>query len=250
MSWTRGWLGRFARLGLGLGLAACAAAPTVTPTAAPIPIAATETALPLVRALAEAYRQAVPGAALWISLQPQAALAGELAAGRAALAFTAAPEAGQFVTPVGTVEFAVVTQPANPVTALSAAQARALFAGQITDWGQAGGAPGLVQVGERAAGSDGALAFAQALELPAGVNLNALAAPTWAALRAWVAETPGAVGYLPVGELDDSVKALSLDRPLTAAITAMAPAEPAGPARDFLAWAQSPAAAQAREAAP
>ena len=70
---------------------------------------------------------------------------------------------------------------------------------------------------------------------------------TWDVLRATVAENPNALGYLIGPALDDSVRPLPLRaegqpapalRQLLAAASA---GEPAGAARDFVAWAQSSA---------
>ncbi len=251
MSRARRWLG----LVLAGGLAACAPAPAAPPTPTPLPLVATEMAAPLAAALAEAYRLAAPAVLPSVREVPQTALAGELATGQAALAITASPFAGQFITPVGVVELVLVTAPAQPLPVISAAQARAVFTGQASDWAQLGGAPGGLQPVAREAASDGARAWEQALTLPAeALAPNTRLAPTWAAMRALVAETPAAVGYLPLGEVDASVMILRLEAPLTLTLFAMAPAEPAGAARDFLAWAQSPAgqaaAAQLGQALP
>jgi phosphate transport system substrate-binding protein len=226
-----------------MALAACAA-PTPEPTPVTFTIAATELAAPLAQDLADAYRAAAPGSLPIVTITPQTALAAELAAGRADLAFTAQPlgaEAGQFATPLGYAPLAVIIHRDNPLAVLSLAQVRALFAGQIADWAQVGGAAGPVQAVTREAGSDGAQAFQAAALGEAEVTLNALVAPTWAAMRTLVGESAGALGYLPRSELDNSVKALSLEAELWALIAATAPAEPAGAARAFLAWAQSEA---------
>jgi hypothetical protein len=50
-----------------------------------------------------------------------------------------------------------------------------------------------------------------------------------------------ALGYLPEAELSSAVRVLDQPAELRALIVAAAEGEPTGPARDFLAWAQSAA---------
>ena len=82
---------------------------------------------------------------------------------------------------------------------------------------------------------------------PLTVTVNALVAPTWDAMREIVAENPNAVGYLIAPGLDTALKPLTVTGPdgkplnLRLLVAAQAAHSPSGPARDFLAWAQSPA---------
>jgi len=232
----RGWgLGIW---GLGFLLLSCACAPpTPAPTPAPLTVVASDLAAPLLSDLAAAYAGERPDRPLYLEVMAAASLPEALTSGRAALAFTADPQAGAFATPIGSVRFRLVVHPANLVNALTLAQAQALFAGRATDWAEVGGAPGAVQVVTRERGADGAGALAV---VASELTPNALIAPGWDAMRALVAETPGALGYLPESDLA-GLKAVSLDIELSALIMAVASAEPIGPARDFLAWVQSEA---------
>jgi ABC-type phosphate transport system substrate-binding protein len=91
----------------------------------------------------------------------------------------------------------------------------------------------------RPAGSDAAQLFTGQALNGAAPSPSALVAPTWAAMLELVAQTPGAIGYLPDFAVGPSVKAVRLPAALRALIVAVAAAEPSGSARDFLAWAQS-----------
>lgn len=228
-------------------LAACAA-PTPTATPTPVAVVATELAAPLLRDLAAAYAEQVPGADLVIDVAAPADLADALSTGRAALALTSAPGPGQFATPLGYLRLAAVVQADNPVAALTVAQVRAAFAGRVTDWAQLGGAPGLLRPVAREAGAEISAVLKDAGLDEAGFTPNALVAPTWDAMAALVRENPGALGYLPEPLLNSGLKAIRLDTDWRVLLVAVAPAEPTGPARDFLAWAQS-AAGQAVVAA-
>lgn len=231
----RAWLGVW----LGLVLAACGAPAPPPATPAPAVIAVTDLAAPLAADLAAAYRAVGPAPRLTVA--SQAALSAELAAHNAGLALTANPAPGQFATPVGYITLAVVVHPQNPVAALSLAQTRALFAGQITDWAQVGAAGGPVQPVVREPGADGALAFAAVALAGQPPAANSLIVPTWEAMRAALEQSPGAVGYLPLTELTNAVRLAPVAAPLRVLISAVALAEPAGADRDFLTWAQSAA---------
>jgi hypothetical protein len=215
-------------------LAGCAA-PTATPTPAPdFTVAATDLTAPLLADLVAAYKEV--GAVPRVTIVAQSVLPAELAARNADLGLTANPAPGQFATPLGYVTFAVAVHPNNPVAALSAAQVRAIVAGDIVSWAQVGGpsAPITVIVREDESDSARALAFES-------ITRSALIAPTWAAARELLAQSQGALTLLPEFELVDSVKVIAMDAPPRVLIAAVAPMEPGGPARDFLTWAQSEA---------
>lgn len=219
---------------MGVALLAGCAAPTATTPAPDFTVAATDLTAPLLTDLVAAYKDV--GAAPRVMVVAQSALPAELAARNADLGLTANPAPGQFATPLGYVAFAVVVHPNNPVNALSLAQVRAIVAGEITSWAQVGGPSAPVTVIVREDGSDGARALAFET-----ITRSALIAPTWAAARELLAQSQGALTLLPAPEVSDLVKVIAVDTPPRALIVAVAPVEPTGPARDFLAWAQSEA---------
>lgn len=220
---------------VGVVLLAGCAAPTATPTSPPdFTVAATDLTAPLLADLVAAYKDV--GAMPRVIVVAQSALPAELAARNADIGLTANPAPGQFATPLGYVTFAVAVHPNNPVTTLSLAQVRAIVAGEIGSWAQVGGPSAPITVIVREDGSDGARALAFE-----SITRSALIAPTWAAARELLAQSQGALTLLPAPEVSDSVKTIGVDAPPRALIVAVAPAEPTGPARDFLAWAQSEA---------
>ncbi len=214
-------------------LASCA---TLTPSPLPpdFTVAATDLTAPLLADLVAAYREV--GAIPRVTIVAQSALPTELAARNADLGLTANPAPGQFATPLGYVAFAVVVHPNNPVSTLTLAQVRAIVAGEIGNWAQVGGPSAPIAVIVREDGSDGARALAFE-----SITRNALIAPTWAAARELLTRSQGALTVLPEPELTESVKVIATDAPLRALIVAVAPSEPGGSARDFLAWAQGEA---------
>jgi phosphate transport system substrate-binding protein len=233
---------------VGLLAAACAQAPpTAPPTPALVRLLVTDLTEPLGWDLALAYGDANPAVVVAPQLAPAGSVAADLAAGQAELALTVDPDAALFATPVGYLPWAVVVHPGNPLETLDPDQARALFAGALTEWSQVGGA-GQVLVAARSADSAAGQAFLARLwggAAGAQVTANARLAPTWAAMRTLVAENPNALGYLIGPEVDESVKPLALagDGPappdLRELVVAAAAGEPGGTARAFVAWAQS-----------
>lgn len=213
-------------------LAGCAAPKATTTPTPDFTVAATDLTAPLLADLVAAYKNV--GAVPRVIVVAQTALPAELAARNVDLGLTANPAPGQFATPLGYVAFAVVVHPNNPVTTLSLAQVRAIIAGEIGSWAQVGGPSAPITVIVREDGSDGARALAFE-----PITRSALIAPTWAAARELLAQSQGALTLLPAPELSDSVKVIEVDAPPRALIVAVAPREPTGPARDFLAWAQS-----------
>jgi DNA-binding transcriptional LysR family regulator len=217
-------------------LASCSIPPSPTPVT--LRIETTDLTTPLLFDLAAAYHDVHPDVDLVSDVVPLSALSADLEAGRAdvGLAVTRNPE--QFATPLGYVAFAVVVNPANPLTGLSVAQVREIFSGRVNDWGQVGGPNGAIQVTSREKGSDAEITFGASTLLGASPTSNALVAPTWAAMREAVSQNLNAIGYLPLPELDATVQPIGLDSEVRALIVALAPSEPTGLARDFLVWAQ------------
>ena len=228
-------------LALGWLVSACRPQPALPPTPVTLRVAATDLAGPLLVDLAQAYAVAQPKASVLASTPPLSALPADLAAGRVDLALAATYSTDQFATPIGYATLMVVVNPANPLSRLSAAKLRDIFTGRASDWAQVGGPAGLIQVVCREDQSDGAAAFDRLALEGAVPTLNALVAPSWAAMRSAVSANPQAIGYLPAPELEAGVRPVNLEQPLRFLIAAVAPQAPQGAARDFVAWAQSAA---------
>lgn len=105
---------------------------------------------------------------------------------------------------------AVVTDPANAVENLTKEQLIDIYNGTLTNWKDAGGADQPIVVVGREAGSGTRGAFEEILKLEDACNYaNEL--DSTGAVMAKVASTPGAVGYVSLDVIDDSVKVLMLD---------------------------------------
>lgn len=142
----------------------------------------------------------------------------------------------------------VIVNPANPVDNLSLSQVRDVFQGRAFDWGPFGLAAEVVPV-SREAGALARQVFESGAMGELAVTLNAVLKASSADVVNYVAANPGAIGYAPLSQIDDRVKAIALDGvpptpqtatagqyPLSTPLYLIAQGEPAGELRDFVAW--------------
>lgn len=119
-------------------------------------------------------------------------------------------EAGAVENIVAIDGIAVCVDPANIVTSLTKEQLTSIYNGTVTNWSELGGTDAPIIVVGREAGSGTRGAFEELLELEdACVYANEL--DSTGAVMAKVAATPGAIGYVSLDALNDSVVAVALD---------------------------------------
>ena len=119
-------------------------------------------------------------------------------------------EAGAVENIVAIDGIAVVTDPANTVSGLTKDQLISVYKGEVKNWSELGGEDAPIVVIGREAGSGTRGAFEELLELEdACAYANEL--DSTGAVMAKVASTPGAIGYVSLDALDDSVVALAVD---------------------------------------
>lgn len=105
---------------------------------------------------------------------------------------------------------AVVTDKENTATDLTTEELIGIYTGEIKNWSDVGGNDEAIVVVGREAGSGTRGAFEELLEIEdACAYANEL--DSTGAVMAKVASTPGAIGYVSLDVLDDTVVALSLD---------------------------------------
>ena len=105
---------------------------------------------------------------------------------------------------------AVVVDPANTVEDLTKDQLAGIYDGTGTNWKDVGGSDAPIVVVGRESGSGTRTAFEELLKLEDKCKYaNEL--DSTGAVMAKVASTPGAIGYVSLDVLDDTVKALKLD---------------------------------------
>ena len=119
-------------------------------------------------------------------------------------------EAGAIENIVAIDGIAVCVDTANTVTNLTREQLISIYDGTVTNWSEVGGEDAPIVVVGREAGSGTRGAFEELLGLEdACVYANEL--DSTGAVMAKVASTPGAIGYVSLDVLDDSVIAVALD---------------------------------------
>lgn len=105
---------------------------------------------------------------------------------------------------------AVVTDSANTVTDLTKDQLISIYTGEVKNWSELGGEDLAIVVVGREAGSGTRGAFEELLAIEdACAYANEL--DSTGAVMAKVASTPGAIGYVSLDVLDDTVLAMNLD---------------------------------------
>ncbi len=104
----------------------------------------------------------------------------------------------------------VVTEKTNTVEDLSKQQLADIYSGKIKNWKEVGGADSNIVVIGREAGSGTRGAFEELLALE-DKCAYAQEIDSTGAVMAKVAATPGAIGYVSLDVIDDTVKSLKLD---------------------------------------
>jgi phosphate transport system substrate-binding protein len=228
--------------------------PTVT-----LRIYATTSVLPLATDLSAAYSAAEPSVRFEIASGSFDALLDQLIAGETPYFLSNylpndAEALRLWAAPIGQDGIAVIVHPDNPVESLTSDQVRRIFQGRITNWREVGGRNLPITVFSREDGS-GARAALESLLLGArGTTPSAEIAPSSAAMRLSVARTPSGIGYVSMGYLDPSVRALAVDSslpvsaqvasysyPLRSTLFVIGLTEPQTEYRALIAWMQSPA---------
>ena len=105
---------------------------------------------------------------------------------------------------------AVIVDKNNSVDGLTKQQLSDIYTGVITNWSEVGGSDTPIVVVGREAGSGTRGAFEEILDV-ADACKYAVECDTTGAAMAKVASTEGAIGYVSLDVLDDSVNALKLD---------------------------------------
>jgi phosphate transport system substrate-binding protein len=186
------------------------------------------------------------------TLAPQAAI-DAVTAGKADLVVAGVnPPPGWFATPLWIEGIAVVVHPSNSARRLSTDDLREIFTGRITSWGELKGDNRDIQPIIPFPGDDVRSQFeAQVLD-DIHFTPNSLLAPNPSVMASMVMEDEGAIGILPLSLVTNEVLDVILDDiiptasnvqkglyPLRIEILALAPNEPAGVVREWLAWMQS-----------
>lgn len=106
---------------------------------------------------------------------------------------------------------AVVVNPANALKDISIENIKAIYTGSISDWSELGLNGGKIVVISRDSSSGTFEAFNKLALKKARVRPDSLLQSSNKAVVQTVAQTPGAIGYIGMGYLNNSVKAVSVN---------------------------------------
>ncbi len=106
---------------------------------------------------------------------------------------------------------AVVINPGNPVSGLSAQQVQDIFSGKITNWKEVGGKDAPIHLFTRDEASGTREIFWEKLLKKGPIAANANVVASNGAMKAAIAQDQDAIGYAGIGHLDHSVKGVVLD---------------------------------------
>ncbi len=141
----------------------------------------------------------------------------------------------------------------NPISNLTSEQIRNLFSGEVTNWNQIGGSDEEVHVVVRESGSGTLQSFQDIIMGSTKIRKDAIVQSSTEAVKQAVKQDPGAIGFISLANMDNSVKAITvngitpseqsvadgsylLQRPFELLIKG----EPTGISKDFLDYVMSP----------
>jgi len=105
---------------------------------------------------------------------------------------------------------AVIVHPENPITDLSLVQIRQVFTGKIRNWSEVGGRHRPIVLVTREEGSGTREAFQKMVMEKEEINLEALVQDSNGAIRQVVGNDPNAIGFISLGLVNKTVKALMI----------------------------------------
>lgn len=171
---------------------------------------------PLAEKWAEAYSARHPG--LTIAVQGggstagvQAAISGAAQIGMVSRALTRSERATVRGVTVARDGIALIVHPSNPLSDVTLDQARDLYAGRIGSWAALRAERLAVTLITREEGSGTRAAFEALVMRGARIAAGALVQDSTGAVRQMVGGDPAAIGYISLGLVDSSVKALRLE---------------------------------------
>lgn len=138
-------------------------------------------------------------------------LAGSVDIGNASRNLKDSETAGGAVENIVAIDgIAVVVNPGNSLTALTKDQLISIYKGEVTNWSELGGSDEPIVVVGREAGSGTRGAFEEILEIE-DACAYALELDSTGTVVAKTASTAGAIGYVSLDMVDDTVTAVELD---------------------------------------
>jgi phosphate transport system substrate-binding protein len=118
---------------------------------------------------------------------------------------------GLVTTVIGNDGIAMIVHPSNTVSSLTPEQVKKIYLGNYTNWKELGGSDSTIVVIGRDSASGTREFFTEKVMEKADTIPGMLEKNSNGAVKQTVAQTPGAIGYVGLGYLDNDVKALGLN---------------------------------------
>ena len=106
---------------------------------------------------------------------------------------------------------AVIVHPSNPIEGLTLEQVRAIYTASLGNWSELGGRAGEIHVIAREEGSGTRSAFEDLVMADERITPRAIVQASNGSVRQLVSNDPRAIGFISLGLVDETVKALALD---------------------------------------
>lgn len=106
---------------------------------------------------------------------------------------------------------AIIIHPSNPISSLTSEQVRDIYSGKINDWSALGGLKSQIHVFTREEGSGTRSSFEGMIMGKTEIMAKAMVQDSNGAVRQLVADDPASIGYLSLGLVDKTVKAVELN---------------------------------------
>ncbi|MGN0347702.1 MAG: phosphate ABC transporter substrate-binding protein PstS family protein [Lachnospiraceae bacterium] len=189
---------------------------TATNLSGTITLAGSTSMEKLCEAMSESFMEANPGVTVTVEYTGSGAgleslASGSVDIGNASRALKEEETANGAVENVVAIDgIAVIVDTANDVTDITAENLAKIYTGEITNWSELGGSDQPIVVVGREAGSGTRDAFEELLDVKDGCRYAQELDSTGAVL-AKVASTPGAIGYVSLDVVDDTVIGVKID---------------------------------------
>lgn len=109
------------------------------------------------------------------------------------------------------IPFTIIVNPGVPVSSLTKQQLVDIFSGKITNWKEVGGKDEKITIMQRAKSSGSRATIQATIMKDVPFTDNAIVQDSNGAVKAAIASTPGAIGYVDAPYVDNTVKAMAID---------------------------------------
>jgi phosphate transport system substrate-binding protein len=209
------WPWALACLGLALTLAGCNSGSVSVTSSRPLCLAGSTSVQPFAEKLAEVFMRQHPE--IRIDVQGGGSSAGIYATHQGAADLGACSrellphEKGLVEIPIAWDGIALIVHPSNPLNNLGLEELRRIYQGRLTDWRDLGLPPHSIDLITREEGSGTRNSFEELVMRKAEITPGALVQDSNGAVRELVSSDPYSLGFISMGLVDASVKALAID---------------------------------------